>query len=161
MKGRPMAWVEQELKERKQLSVTPAREKLLNEVKKGSLPTIAREAANGDKPVEAIRFQPVKSVGRFEAEFAKRGGDIIFHFWPWGLHAADREGTPRPPFTAAFRVALPAAFLDEFDKKLVSIEEDRDMGAFFVKAEGYGKKQFWFDLATKVVTNLHRRLGGD
>jgi hypothetical protein len=156
-----MAWVEQELKERKRLEVTPAREKLLNEVKKTSLPAVLREAASGDKTLDPIRFQPVKSVGRFEAEFAKRDGDIIFHFWPWGLHTADREGKPRPPFTPEFRAALPMALYEEFDVKLVSITEDRDMGAFFVKAESYGKKQFWFDLARKVVTALHRRLGGD
>ena len=156
-----MAWVEQELKERKKLEVTPAREKLLNEVKRATLPTIVQEAASGDKSFEAINFQPVKSVGRFEAEFAKRDGDIIFHFWPWGLHAADREGTPRPPFTAAFRAALPKALYDEFDVKLVTIIEDRDMGSIYVKAESYGKKQFWFDLARKVVTTLHRHLGGD
>lgn len=156
-----MAWVEQELKNRTKVEVTPAREKLLDEVKKSNLPKIAKEAAGGDKALEPIRFQPVKSVGHFEAEFAKRDGDIIFHFWPWGLHAADRAGNPRPPFSPNFRAALTAAFKEEFDLKHVTITEDRDMGAIFVKAESYGARQFWFELAKKTVTALHHKLGGD
>lgn len=156
-----MAWVEQELRDRKKLPVTPERERLLNEVKKGSLPTIVQEAASGDKRIEPIHFQPVRSPGHFEAEFAKRDGDVIFHFWPWGLHAAERDGRPRPPFTKDFRIQMLGALCEFYDSKLVAVEEDRDMGAFFAKVRGAGTKQFWFDLAVKMMTNLHNRLGGD
>lgn len=156
-----MSWVEQETQERKQLQVTPEREKQLDEVKNEVHPAIVREAAQGDKPFEPIRFQPVKSPGLFEAEFAKKESDLVFHFWPWGLHAADRGDQPRPPFTKDFRPQLTCALHDVFDSNKVTIKEDRDMAAIFVKVEGYGMKQFWFDLAHKVVTNLHLRLGGE
>ena len=156
-----MTWIEQEPKSRKKIDVTQERAQLLDKVKKEVLPPIAREAEQGDKRVEPLHFQPVKSPGLFEAEFGKVGTDIVFHFWPWGLHEADREGRPRPPFEKRFREELRAALLDTFEAKFVTIGEDRDMGAIFVKARTYGSKQFWFDLGRKAVTLLHGRLGGE
>lgn len=156
-----MAWVEQELKDRKRLAVSPERAALLNETKKEVHPIIVQEAARGDKPFEPLKFQPVKSPGLFEAEFAKKESDLIFHFWPWGLHDADRNGTPRPPFSVQFRNYMPLALYEIFDKKFVEIIEDRDMGSFYVKVKGFGGKQFWFDLCVKAVTGLHHRLGGE
>lgn len=154
-------WVEQELKNRKQMDVSPTRAQTLDEVKKQVHPIIVKEAAQGDKPFDPLRFQPVKSPGLFEAEFAKRGPDLIFHFWPWGLHEADRTGSPRPPFGPKFRNELKNTLEEVFDKRFVHISEDRDMGAMFVKVDTYGAKQFWHDLGVKAVTKLHHRLGGE
>ena len=156
-----MNWVEQELKNRKPIDVSRERERVLDATKREVHPIIVQEASQGDKPFEPIKFQPVKSPGLFEAEFAKRDADIIFHFWPWGLHEADRTGSPRPPFTAPFRSELKAAMEKVFDKRFVTIDEDRDMGAIFVKVSGVGAKQFWHDLGVKVVTALHHALGGE
>lgn len=156
-----MSWVEQELKNRKKLVVSPERAETLNGAKKEVHPIIVKEASQGDKPVEPLRFQPVKSPGLFEAEFAKRGADLIFHFWPWGLHEADRTGQPRPPFSATFRSVMPAVLYKHFGTRFVHITEDRDMGSFFVKVDGYGAKQFFHDLAVKAVTEIHHKLGGE
>jgi hypothetical protein len=154
-------WVEQELKNRKPLDVSPARAKTLDDTKRESHPIIVQEAARGDKPFDPIRFQPVKSPGLFEAEFAKRGNDLIFHFWPHGLHEADRLGQPRPPFLTTFRHELQVAFGANFFAKNVEISDDRDMGAIFVKVSTFGAKQFWHQLSVKVVTDLHKQLGGE
>lgn len=156
-----MSWVEQELKNRKPIDVSRERERVLDATKREVHPIIIQEASQGDRPFEPIKFQPVKSPGLFEAEFAKKEADLIFHFWPWGLHEADRNGTPRPPFTAKFRYELQSVMDQTFDKRFVKIDEDRDMGSMFVKIAGAGAKQFWHDLGVKAVTLLHQRLGGE
>ena len=156
-----MSWVEQELKNRKPLDVSPKRAETLNEVKKQVHPIIVKEAAQGDKPFEALKFQPVKSPGLFEAEFAKKDSNLIFHFWPWGLHEADRTGQPRPPFSSNFRNELKKTMDETFNARFVHIAEDRDMGAIFVQITGGGAKQFWHDLGVKAVTSLHHKLGGE
>lgn len=156
-----MNWVEQEHQSRTSIAVTDAREKILNEEKAKSFPVIAKETATGDKPVDPIQFQPVRSPGLFEAEFAKRGNDVIFHFWPWGLHEADRLGKPRPGFQPGFKRELQAVFTDQTGSQGLDIEDDRDMGAYFVKVKGLGAKLFWRDLSIKIVTALHKGLGGE
>lgn len=155
-----MSWTEQEQQTRRPLVVTAEKAELLDRVKRESHPIITHEAALGDKGVAAIEFQPVKSPGIFEAEFAKKGDDVIFHFWPWGLHAAERSGKPRPPFQKDFYDALIMSVAFVYERN-VEVSEDRDMGAWFVKASGAGQKQFWRDLAIKMVSDLHRRLGGE
>jgi hypothetical protein len=156
-----MSWLEQELKDRKQLPVSQERAKTLDTTKMEVHPIIVKEAAQGDKGFDAIRFQPVKSPGIFEAEFAKKDSDLIFHFWPWGLHEADRTGSPRPPFSPRFRYELQSIMESVFDKRFVKIDEDRDMGSMFVKVTAAGAKQFWHDLGVKAVTKLHHALGGE
>jgi len=155
-----MSWVEQEQQGRKKLTVTEERAALLDKVKAEALPPIRHEVANGDKPFEPIRFQPVRSPGLFEAEFAKKEDDVIFHFWPWGLHEAERSGKPRPPFSKNFRDVLQKAFKHSFGAD-AELSEDRDMGAWFVKVRGLGRKQFWHDLSVKAATLVHTELGGD
>lgn len=156
-----MSWIEQELKDRKKLVVTEERSKTLDSIKAEVHPIIVNEAAQGTKPFEPLKFQPVRSPGHFEAEFAKKGSDVIFHFWPWGLHEAERNNQPRPPFDKSFRVHMHGALYEFYDSKLVVVEEDRDMGSFFAKVIGAGTKQFWFDMAIKCLTNLHYRTGGE
>jgi hypothetical protein len=154
-----MSWTEQESKDRKKLEVSAERASLLDKVKKETLPTIKKEAATGDKPVEAIRFQEVKSPGNFEAEFGLQGTDVIFHFWPWGLHAAERDGRPRPPFVQGFGHSLSLIMKKHFGR--ADMSEDRDMGSWFVRIPGLGAKQFWFRLSVQAATELHEHLGGE
>jgi hypothetical protein len=154
-------WIEQEQRDRKLLTVTPAREQELENTKKEVLPIIAGEAEQGMKPFETIKFQPVKSPGLFEAQFAKKEGAIIFQFWPWGYHAAEREGRPLPPFTKQFREKLQPTLAKTFEDRFLRVEEVRQMGAYYVEAATYGKKMAWFDLARKAVTELHHALGGE
>jgi hypothetical protein len=154
-----MSWVEQ-AESGVASPPPPERELLLNQVKGESFPLVRKEASSGDKSVSPITFQDIRSVGHFEAEFAKRDGDIIFHFWPYGLHAADSAGKIRPSFVKGFKGELQKAMTDVFGGESLTIEDDRDMGAYFVKVANFGGKQFWFDLAVKAATLLHKSLGG-
>lgn len=154
-----MNWVEHESKNRKDLKVTSERAALLDKVKAEALPPIRREAANGDKSVQPVRFQPVKSPGIFEAEFGEKDGNVIFHFWPWGFHEAERNGQPRVAFVVGFGNLLKKTMHKHFGTE-IEVIEDRDMGSWFVKIPALGKKQFWFELAVKAATEMHTNLGG-
>jgi hypothetical protein len=154
-----MAWNEHEMQSRKPLDVNATREKLLNEVKKESLPIIVKEADSGNKTVVPIKFQPVQSPGIFEAEFGVKDGDLIYHFWPWGLHAADKSSRGRPAFKVGFGKALAEVMTASY-KGRATIEEDRDMGSWFVKVVDGGKNQFFHKLAVNTVTSLHHKMGG-
>lgn len=154
-----MSWIEQEHQTKKKLVITDEKQALLDKVKTETLPTIRQEAAKGDKAVTPIRFQEVKSPGLFEAEFGLKDDTLIFHFWPYGLHAAERAGQPRPAFVPGFREQLLAASTTSYNAG-IDFAEDRDMGAFSVRVFGAGKKQFWYDLALRMVKDLHKRLGG-
>lgn len=154
-----MSWVEQEPKNRVKIAVTSERTALLDKVKAEALPKVQHEASTGDKFVKPVQFQPVHSPGIFEAEFALRDGDVIFHFWPWGLHEAERNGQPRPAFKDGFSAALRNVLATHFP--LFELTEDRDMGAWFVKIPALGKKQFWHKLSVSMVTDLHFQLGGE
>jgi hypothetical protein len=156
-----MSWVEQELQSRKQLALSPERISVLDQAKGEGFPVITKETSFGNKQVEPIQFREIRSPGHFEAEFAKRSGDIIFHFWPWGLHAADSAGVPRPAFPKGFKDELQKAMTDVFGGEGLDVEDDRDMGAYFVKVAGFGGKQFWSDLAIRAATALHKSLGGE
>lgn len=164
-----MNWIEQEHASRRHLQVTEERALELDKTKQESYPVIAGEVGRGIKPLKEVRFQPVQSPGIFEAEFAQRDSttddgkisrDVIFHFWPWGLHAADKREEIRPSFRRGFKEALQKVMTSEY-QGLVQIEDDRDMGAFFVRIRGAGGQQFWHQLAVKAVTTLHLSLGGE
>ena len=162
-----MSWIEQEHASRQRLPVTQERALELDKTKEEEHPRLVQEAERGMKPVEPIKFQPVHSPGIFEAEFAMRqlvsdggiGRDVIFHFWPWGLHSADKTGAPRPGFKKGFREMLEQVFKKHYTQ--VEIRDDRDMGSYFVRLRGAGGAQFWFQIAVKAVTDLHHALGGE
>lgn len=143
------------------MTVTTDRAALLDKVKTEVHPKIVREAKSGDKGIDPLRFQPVRSPGLFEAEFAQRGEDVIFHFWPWGLHQADKESRPRPAFPPGFKSTLSSVLTKAFAPDAIKVEDDRDMGAIFVRVVGLGSRQFWRDLTIKAVTDLHHALGGE
>lgn len=119
-------------------------------------PLVAKEAQQ-DKGIEPIEFQPVKSPGNYEAEFAKKDDDILFHFWPYGFHdAQDKEKTP-PRFKNGFETFLTQVMSETYGPKRVQLEKDLDMGAIFVRAMGAGSNQFFREVAIKACELLHQK----
>lgn len=155
-----MAWREREVETGKEEVVGLDRTRELNEARDQALPAMLKEAEIGKKPFIPVRFQPVRSPGLYEAEFAKRDNDVIFHFWPYGYHEADRKNLAAPKFPKDFQAKLSESMNSAFGPHRVSVKNDLDMGAFFVCATGWGIQQFWFDLAVKACQNLHKSLGG-
>src|SRR5687767_9711082 len=119
---------------------------------------IEEEARAGDKLIEPVNFQPVRSPGNYEAEFAAKGDDIIFHFWPDGYHDAQNKGKHPPRFKKDFGHHLFVAMSATFGPRRLEIENDDDMGAIFVKATGYGTNQFFRTMAISVCEDLHKKL---
>lgn len=156
-----MSWLEQENETRKQHEVSKDRAVVLDQARDETLPVIQKEAAQGEVPFDPLKFQPVRSPGNYEAEFAKRGEDVIFHFWPYGYHEADRRGIATPKFKPEFLLNLRVVMISAYGAQRVEVSEDRDMGAWFVKAHGWGAQQFWFDLACEACRKLHHSLGGE
>ena len=139
--------------------VTTEREAELEKAKAENLPLIQKEA-EGLRPFDPVEFQPVRSPGIYEAEFGMKEEDIIFHFWPAGYHEAQRERKPEPRFMAGFSVALTVTMGELFEDSRLEIQSDKDMGAIFVKARGWGKNQFARELAIKACEGVHSRMGG-
>jgi hypothetical protein len=155
-----MAWRERDIETGKEEVAGLDRTRELNKTREESLPAMLKEAEVGKKPFIPIHFQPVRSPGLYEAEFAKKGEDVIFHFWPYGYHEADRNNHAAPKFPAGFQMKLTECVGSVFGSHRVTVNHDIDMGAFFVCASGWASQQFWFDLAVKACQNLHTSLGG-
>jgi hypothetical protein len=119
---------------------------------------IEQEVNTGDKLVDPIIFQPVKSPGNYEAEFAIKGDDLIFHFWPSGYHDAQDKGFTTPHFKRDFSYHLVKVMSDSFSANRIEVENDEDMGAIFVKASGYASNQFYKDMAIMACEKLHKAL---
>lgn len=154
-----MSWLEKNTETNQVSEADAERAQLLNEVKKGTLPTIRKEEKEGFKPFEQLAFQPVKSPGIYEAEFGVKGEDLIFHFWPYGYHVADVQGKSTPRFPKGFLPKLSKVMKDTFMQR-VEISEDLDVGAIFVKANGWGEKQFHRELAIKACEAIHKAMDG-
>lgn len=153
-----MPWTEKEAQSLNGSQNTSSeRTQVLNETREKFLPIAQKEAAAGAKPIQPIDFQPVKSPGNYEAEFAVKGDDVIFHFWPWGYHDAERRGTALPRFQKDFIDKLNMSMAKTFGSHRLQISEDQDMGAFFVKAVGFGTNQFHRKLCIEACENLHQR----
>lgn len=152
-----MPWTEKDPKSANGThSATNERAQLLSKTKEEFLPIAAKEASSGDKGIQTVEFQPVKSPGTYEAEFAVKGEDVIFHFWPWGYHDAERRGETLPRFKKGFQASLAKAMSEAFDSKRVEIQDDPDMGAIFVKASGFGTNQFFRKLSIDACERLHK-----
>jgi len=123
-------------------------------LKDSLLPVTVRESKSGNKFIAPIDFQPVKSPKNYEAEFAVKGEDLIFHFWPWGYHDAEADGLALPRFKPNFEKFLTQAIAAQFGNKTF-ISRDEDVGAFFIKAPGFGLNQFHRELAIKACEELH------
>ena len=156
-----MSWIEQEHESRKKLNVTPDRVAVLDALKEATLPIIKKEALSGDRAIEPLHFQPVHSPGIFEAEFAKKGNDLVFHFWPWGFIQAERSGKIRPAFPIEFLATLRHTMITHFGTSNVELNDDRDVGAYSVIVRSFGARQFWHELSVKAVTDLHKAMGGE
>lgn len=126
----------------------------LDSLKKELSPIVVKEADSGVKGFDQLDFQPVMSPSNYEAEFASKGDDLIFHIWPWKFHEADRAGKIRPRFKKNFDTLLTAAFGKVFFSKW-EFSFDEDMGSFFVKAHGFGSGQFARENAIEALECLH------
>lgn len=153
-----MSWTEKDQNDSAK-SASADRQDLLNAARAEVLPIAQKEAAQGNKGFGPIDFQPVKSPGNYEAEFALKGEDIIFHFWPWGYHDAQDKNRALPRFRKDFSSLLSVSMEKAFgNPNRLQIEEDRDMGAFFVKAIGFAINPFHRNLCIEACENLHQRL---
>ncbi len=128
-------------------------------IKETFAPLAAKEA-QADKGIEPIEFQPVKSPGNYEAEFAKKDDDIIFHFWPYGFHDAQDKEKTLPRFKQGFETFLTQVMAESYGAKRVKLEKDLDMGAIFVRAMGAGTNQFFREVAIKACELLHKKFEG-
>lgn len=126
----------------------------LDTLKKELSPIVVKEADSGVKGFDQIDFQPVMSPSNYEAEFASKEDDLIFHIWPWKFHEADRAGKIRPRFVKHFDRLLDKAFSKVFFSKW-EYSFDEDMGSFFVKARGFGSGQFARENAIEALETLH------
>jgi hypothetical protein len=156
-----MPWIEKNSETNEVASPNDIRSKTLDHAREEGLPVITKEVEAGTKPFDPIQFQPVKSPGIYDAEFGVKGADVIFHFWPSGYHVAQRRGVVTPRFKQGFELALRRTMGDVFDTNRVFIDEDKDMGALFVKASGWGEAQFHRDLCIKACEKLHAAMGGE
>jgi hypothetical protein len=155
-----MSWVERQSDTGMDITVTPEKARKFEEAKAAGLPVVEREAAKGQMPFDPVRFTPVRSPGIYEAEFAKKDGDLIFHFWPYGYHEADRQNRRTPKFGPTFEAQLRQVMCSHFSTRSIEFHHDQDMGAWYVKIQHWGEKQFFHDLAVKACEKLHYALGG-
>lgn len=123
-------------------------------------PVLEREEQQGAKPIEPLEFQPVRSPGIYEAEFAKKNDDLIFHFWPYGYHTAERAGIATPRFIPEFDTGLRKSFSDVFGAHRIEVNRDEDVGAISIKAFGWGGNDSYRKLAIEACEKTHLALGG-
>lgn len=155
-----MSWTEQETVSRTALTTDAERKRILDAEREASLPVIKKDL-NKQMVSDAVKFQPVKSPGIYEAEFGLVKGALIFHFWPYGYHAADRIQKATPTFFAQFPIELKKVMTKCFNNvQDVEVSEDRDMGSWFVKIPGMSERQFWRASAIEACEKLHKALGG-
>lgn len=155
------SWVEMDQATRQVISKDPSRSKEFEGEKANSLPVIEKESGKGAALFDPIKFQPVVGTGIYEAEFGVKNGDVIFHFWPHGYHAADAAGRATPSFKNGFKDALKSVAEKEFGKNRIELKDDRDVGALFLRAIGWAESQFHRQLSVKVCETLYKSLGGE
>jgi hypothetical protein len=156
-----MSWIEKQVDTDKQSEVTGQRAIELDQAREESLPRLKKEADKGQAPFIPVRFQPVRSPGIYEAEFAPKDENVVFHFWPYGYRKAERAGLAAPRFKKDFEPILTKAMQDTFGEKRIQVEYVKAMGAFFVEAKGWGEHQFMRDLCIKACEAVHTRMGGE
>jgi len=132
----------------------------LNKERESSFPVISKETQKGAPPFDPVSFMPVIGTDIYEAEFAVKGSDIIFHFWPYNYHSADAAGKAPPAFKSGFQAQLKKTFESLFGKNRVEIKDDRDMGAFFVRAIGWADNLAWKELSIRAFKGFFNDMGG-
>ncbi len=128
-------------------------------LKKELAPVMEKEAVIR-QDLEPIHFQPVRSPGIYEAEFGQKREDILFHFWPYGYHAADNDKKVLPRFPNGFPSVLLRVMTEIFKEGRVEMSYDADMGSWFVKAKGWGSSMFARELSIKACEGVHKGMGG-
>lgn len=142
------------------LPADPHRAKLYDELRESSLPVISRD--QGQKPLLPIVFQTIIGRGIYEGEFASKDNDIIFHFWPFGYHTAERMEKRTPTFPVSFKSAIERVFQNTFGgANRLKITDDADIGAVTVQALGWGTSSYARDLSIKACKSLYTALGGE
>ena len=154
-------WTEQDMETRKVSKADAERASLLDLVKKENLPTIKKEAESGGPGFKPIDFQPIRSPGIYEAEFAVKEKDIIFHFFPHGYARAAHQNLATPPFKPGFLKVVKEQLALVFDAHRVDIQEDKDLGGISAKARGWGDSSYARDLCIKVCEAIHKKMGGE
>lgn len=153
-----MNWKEQLSDGRGTITDVPeSRAELYNREKEVSIPVIAKEE---ERPFEPVTPQPVISPGIYEGEFIVHGPNVIFHFWPYGYHEADDLDRVPPRFPKNIKDVLTKAMKESLSPTELDINEDKDMGAWFVRARGLSERPFFKDLAIKACETLHKAMGG-
>lgn len=154
-----MNWKEKLASSRTTISdVDEARAKEYDAAKEVSLPVITKEET---KPFEQVNPQPVISPGIYEAEFMTKGPDVLFHFWPHGYHRAEELEKVPPRFPKMFHSVLKETMTKALSPTFLEIEEDRDMGAWFVKAKTLADRPFARDLCVQAMEAVHKGMGGE
>lgn len=154
-----MTWTERNLETRTDSTAPAEKAKVLDKEKEKSFPTMMKEA-NEIRPFDPINLQPVISPGIYEAEFGVKGKDVLFHFWPYGYHTAERRSTASPRFEKNFRSKLKEAMDHSFEAHRVEIIDDADVGALCVIAKNWGDSLFARELCVKACEKLHQLMGG-
>lgn len=156
-----MYWKEQLSGLKDKISIVDdKRAKELDTEKETSIPAIESEPSY--KTFDPIRPQPIISPKIYEAEFLVKGNDVIFHFWPHGYHEADDLNKILPRFPKMFQSILKESMSEVIANNSVSlaIEEDKDMGAWFIKANNLAINPMYKDLCIKVCEMIHKKMGG-
>lgn len=107
---------------------------------------------------EPLNFQPVISPDIYEAEFAVKNEDIIFHFWPFGYKLAEESKHRLPKFSKIFLKNIETIMIAAFGPHRLEMAEE--LGGVFVRAIGWGSNQFARDIAIKTCESLHKINGG-
>jgi hypothetical protein len=147
--------------QRTSLSVDASKAAEYDKARDEGLPVVTKEAESGVKPVEPLRFQAVKSPGIYEAEFAKKERDLIFHFWPWEYHKAEHEGRPTPAFKKDFYHHITETAASIFGAGRFELKDDTDMGAIFLQAFGWGESDGYRQIAIRFCEEFHKAMGGE
>lgn len=155
-----MAWLEKSTDQAQASRPEAAREKELDKTKEESLPVVKRQVSKGELPIKPVKLQPVKSPDIYEGEFGIKDGDVIFHFWPYGYHEAERNRHAAPHFKPEFAQQLTSVMATEFGGHRIQVLEDADLGAFCVIAKGWAAQQFHYEMSVRACEKLHKALGG-
>jgi hypothetical protein len=155
-----MVWHERQLETQQDSQVDQARAAELDKAKVDVHQAIVKETGEGLRQFKPIKFQPVIGRGIFEAEFAEKDDDIIFHFWPYQYRLKQKEGKQLPQFPQGTENLLKLSLTTSFADNRIETSFDQDMGSFFVRAIGYAKSLDPKYLAVNVCKKFYELLGG-
>lgn len=156
-----MPWQARDTDTQQRLDVSQSAAAEFDKAKSDVHHLIAKEADLGVKHFKQLKFQPVIGNGVFEAEFAEKDDDIIFHFWPYNYRLKQKEGKPQlPKFPANAETLLKRALTTSFAENRIELTFDTDMGSYFVKALGYAKSLNPRHLAIEACKKFYQLSGG-